>query len=438
MDYAITLAAGEPWAGREPPGEAAGKAVDMRIGMLVDMYKPHISGITNYVVLNKRWLEARGHKVFVFTFGDEAYEDDELYIVRSPGLPVNVHDTGFHLSFRYALSAQRRLQTMDVVHVHHPFLSGPLALRYCKPQGIPILYTNHTRFDLYAQHYLPPLVPDAVGETFLRAYLPNFCQQCERVIAPSPGIARVMRALGVNADIAVIPNGIDFTPYENPPPLARREVGLPDEAVVLMYVGRLSPEKNLALLLRAFFGVAAAYPQALLAIVGGGPELENLRDQAGHSGLAERVRFLGKVEYQQVPSYLRLADAFVTASDTEVHPFSLIEAMASGLPALGIDSPGVGDTIVDGENGFLSPLDIAAFTAKMMRLVMEGETRRRMSERALQTARLYDINRTGQLMLDEYTRVAAERQERLTGWQRLRRRVDRLLNPRTDTEPGLE
>ena len=74
----------------------------MRIGMLVDMYKPHISGITNYVALNKRWLEQRGHKVFVFTFGDLDYEDDELYVIRSPGLPLNVNDTGFHLSFRYS------------------------------------------------------------------------------------------------------------------------------------------------------------------------------------------------------------------------------------------------------------------------------------------------------------------------------------------------
>ena len=86
----------------------------MRIGMLVDMYKPNISGITSYVTLNKRWLEARGHKVFVYTFGNLDYEDDELYVMRSPGLPLNVNDSGFQLSFRYNTVAERKLRTMDV------------------------------------------------------------------------------------------------------------------------------------------------------------------------------------------------------------------------------------------------------------------------------------------------------------------------------------
>lgn len=408
----------------------------MRIGMLVDMYKPNISGITNYVALNKRWLEARGHKVYVFTFGNEDYEDDELYVIRSPGLPLNVNDTGFHLSFRYSQVAQKKLQTMDVVHVHHAFLSGPLALRYCKPHGIPIAFTNHTRYDLYAQHYLPPGVPDAVGETFLKAYLPNFCSQCDLVIAPSAGVAEVMRDIGVNSPISVIPNGIDFAHFTNAPTLTRAEIGLPEDAVVLMYVGRLSPEKNLAFLLRAFFGVATAFPQAFLAIVGSGHEMENLHDQAEHSGLADRVKFFGKVEYTQVPAYMRVADAFVTASMTEVHPFSLIEALAAGLPALGVTSPGIADTIVENENGFLSSSDIAAFTAKMMRLVMEPETRQRLGEGARLSAKLYDIDRTAQLVLDEYTRLATDRQQRLTGWQRFTQNMRRWLG--AETEPQSE
>jgi glycosyltransferase involved in cell wall biosynthesis len=409
----------------------------MRIGMMVDMYKPYISGVTNYVALNKRWLEAQGHKVFVFTFGDEAYEDDELYVVRSPGLPMSMMDLNLHVSFRYSAPAQKKLQSMDVVHVHHPFLSGPLALRYCRPHNIPVVYTNHTRLDLYAHHYLPSMLPDAVGETFLRAYMPNFCAQCDLVIAPSAGLAEVLRGLGVESPISVIPNGIDFTPFENVPPLTRAEAGLPDDALVLMYVGRLSQEKNLTFLLRAFFGVAAAAPHVVLALVGGGPELENLKDQAEHSGFGERVRFIGRVEFERVPSYLRLGDVFVTASITEVHPFSLIEAMASGLPALGITSPGIADTIVDGENGLLSAGDIAAFTAKLMRLVMEPEMRARMGAAARGHARLYDIQRTGRRVFEEYQRLAAERRQRLSRWDKFKANMRRWFatEPQSEGEP---
>ena len=57
----------------------------MRIGMLADTYKPYISGVTNVIDLSKRYLESEGHEVFVFTFGDDTYEDDEENIIRSPG-----------------------------------------------------------------------------------------------------------------------------------------------------------------------------------------------------------------------------------------------------------------------------------------------------------------------------------------------------------------
>ena len=153
----------------------------MRIGMMTDVYKPHVSGITNYISLNKEYLEKAGHEVFIFTFGDLDYADDEERVVRSPGLPLT--DTGYYLSFRYSRRAKALLQTMDLVHVHHPFLSGRLALNYCRPLRIPIVFTNHTRYDLYAQAYLP-LLPEELSDTFLQSYMPTFCQAVDLVISP--------------------------------------------------------------------------------------------------------------------------------------------------------------------------------------------------------------------------------------------------------------
>ncbi len=397
----------------------------MRVGMMLDLYKPHISGVTNCVALNKRVLEALGHQVYVFTFGGDDYADDEQHVIRSPGLPLSIKDTSLSLNLRYSRAAQRLVRAMDVVHVHHPFLSGQLALRYARSRGLPIIFTNHTRYDLYAQHYLPSFIPEAVSQTFLQTYLPSFCQRCDLVVAPSPGVAAVLRGLGVTAEIKVIPNGIDLSPFQAPVAArTRAELGWPIEAVVLMYLGRLGPEKNLAFLLRSFVGVAAACPDVVLAIVGDGPETDNLRDQAQKAGLATRVFFLGQVPYPEVPAYLHLADVFVTASETEVHPLSLIEAMAAGLPALGIASPGVGDTIVDGQNGFLSTSDLATFTAKLVRLVLKPDLRRALAQQAAESSRQYDINRTAALLLREYERLAGQRTERWRGWagvgQRLR------------------
>jgi len=97
----------------------------MRIGMLADVYFPHISGITNHIVLTKRYLEEQGHEVFVFTFGDGDYEDDDPNVIKSPGLPLA--DTGFYINVRYNLKAQRVLRTMDIVHVHHFFFKQKTA-----------------------------------------------------------------------------------------------------------------------------------------------------------------------------------------------------------------------------------------------------------------------------------------------------------------------
>jgi glycosyltransferase involved in cell wall biosynthesis len=99
--------------------------------------------------------------------------------------------------------------------------------------------------------------------------------------------------------------------------------------------------------------------------------------------------------YDELPAYLAMADAFVTASITEVHPMTVIEAMAAGLPVLGIQSPGVGDTLQDGETGYIVlSEDLASFTAKMVRLVREDEQRRRMGESVRKAADAFAIERT--------------------------------------------
>ncbi len=373
----------------------------MRIGMMADVYKPHVSGVTHYIVLNKKYLEALGHEVFVFTFGDEQARDDEVGVIRSPGLPIL--DTGYYFGLGYTPLARKLLKTMDVVHVHHPFLSGALAVRHCRPRGIGLVFTNHTRYDLYAKVYLP-ILPEAFGLTAIQAYLPVFCKACDVVVAPSNGMMEVLRNLGVDVEVKVVPNGVDITPFKiNARAIDRSSFGFHPQDVVLIYTGRLGAEKNLPFLLRAFSGVAQACPRARLLIVGDGPEKDNLVDRVQHMGLQKKVHFTGMVPYEDVPAYLACADAFVTASTTEVHPLSVIEAMAAGLPVLGIHSPGISDTVQDGITGFLvSEEDLAGFTAKMVRLALDDEVRRQLGERARGESEKYHIEKTVQLMIEIY------------------------------------
>ena len=386
----------------------------MRIGMMADTYKPHVSGITNYIDLNKRHLERAGHEVFVFTFGDLEFRDDEPRVIRSSGLPLQ--NTGFYLSFRYNRAAKRLLQSMDIIHVHHPFLSGRLALRYARPLQIPIVFTNHTRYDLYAHAYLP-MMPEEISESLLKAYMPPFCEAVDLVISPSAGMEKVLRGLDVKSEIAVVPNGVELDRYLAAQPLPRADFGFEADDILLVYVGRLGPEKNLDFLLRAFNGVVQAFDHVCLLILGDGPARVGLEALAASLGLSSCVHFKGMVPYDKLPAYLAMCDAFVTASVTEVHPLSVIEAMGAGLPVLGIRSPGVGDIIEDGATGFLTDEDAAAFAVKMTRLVTEHNLRRKMGAAARLASSNYAIERTLKQMLAHYEQLIRGAEPRHRGFR---------------------
>jgi len=399
----------------------------MRIGMLADAYLPHVSGITNHIVLLKRYFEEEGHEVFIFTFGDEDTEGDDQNVIRSPGLPLA--DTGFYINIRYSLKAQRVLRTMDVVHVHHPFLSGRLALRYCQPRNIPVVFTNHTRYDLYVQAYVPAM-PEGVSETFIKTYLSSFCGSCDLVIAPSAGVRDVLHRLGVTGTIEVVPNGVDLSPFCcETDPIDRSTFGIAERDILLIYTGRLGPEKNLPFLLRAFAGIAKSYDNVSLLIVGGGPEYDNLVDRVQHMNIDDRVHFTGLVPYEELPRYLTSADAFVSASVTEVHPLSVIEAQAAGLPVLGIQSPGVGDIVEDGVTGLLAQEeDLAIFTAKMVRLMTDRESLQKMGFQAREASQAYSYEQTSHLLFDHYQQVIKEVSDReRSAWQKFTVFLDDVL-----------
>lgn len=394
----------------------------MRIGMMTDTYKPHISGVTNYIELNKRHLEKAGHDVYVFTFGDLEFQDDEPRIIRSPGLPLA--DTGFYLSLRYSKEAKELLQSMEVVHVHHPFLSGRLALHYCRPKNIPVVFTNHTRYDLYAQMYLPAM-PEQISQGLLQAYMPDFCREVDLVISPTEGMKKVLQRLGVKSRVEVVPNGVDLAQFHNARPLPRAEFGFSSGDILSVYAGRIAPEKSLDLLVQSFAGVAQAVDNTYLLIIGHGQEQyeAELQTLVSELGLNDRVRFTGLVEYKNLPAHLAMCDIFVTASVTETFGMSIVEAMGSGLPVMAVDSIGIGDIVEDGKTGFLAGDDIASFTAKFTRLCLDPNLRAQMGRSAREASSIYDIERTTRIMLGHYENIAQNKQPRKKiDWdERLRR-----------------
>jgi glycosyltransferase involved in cell wall biosynthesis len=178
----------------------------------------------------------------------------------------------------------------------------------------------------------------------------------------------------------------------------------------------MSGEKNIQTLLRAFAPVTSECPDAHLLMIGGGPELDDFRKLTQEMGIASQVLFTGPIPYEHMPGYLALADFFVTASVSEVHPMTVLEAMASGLPVLGIDSPGISDTVVNGQNGFVVQHDYAALALKMLRLFSEPELRASLAAGARQTSTLYDIHTTTQRYVEIYEEQVRQRRPARRRW----------------------
>ena len=241
---------------------------------------------------------------------------------------------------------------------------------------------------------------------------------CRLTIGNSPSVVEHL------ADQAGIPRrrlhlirgGIDPAPYRDATPIDRSALGLPGNAPIILWVGRLDPVKGLDFLLGAFKLVSAQVPGHLI-LAGDGPMREHLAVLVDRLELGDRVHLLGA--RRDVPRLLKAADLFVFPSRTEGLPNALLEARAAECPIVTTDVPGCRDLIQDGTTGLLVPYGQAdALADAIRRLLTEPETARRLSQSAAQEvtrhwhldsshdayARLYaavGTTRTGTLMKTE-------------------------------------
>jgi 1,2-diacylglycerol 3-alpha-glucosyltransferase len=372
----------------------------MRIGILADLYLPHVSGITVFVSMYQKTLEALGHEAHVFTFGPAGRTEEDPRIHRTPG--IRIGKTGFYFNPRHTSRNRDLIRSMDLLHTMHPFLSGSLAFRYRKDSSTPVVFTSQTRYDLYIRHNLPTPVQPA-ARRLLRAYMPGFCRRCALVIAPSAAAITMLRGLGVEGNVEILPNAVDLELFRPMEKFTR-------DRVRAVYVGRLAAEKNLPFLLNAFALAAALCPTLDLTLIGDGPERPELEDLTRNLGIAPRVTFLGERLHRDLPAMLADCDLFLTASFTEVHPLSLIEAMAAGLPAVAVGGEGISETVRDGVNGLLSADSPADLAEKVRRVALDPALGRMLAAGAVQTAQAFGIREVTRRHSEKFgSLVSAER-----------------------------
>lgn len=373
----------------------------MRIAFVADSYKPYISGVTHCITLWKRVLEQWGHEVYVVSFGDPSYNPDEDHVVYSPGIAL---PNGFYLGTRFSSRVQSLLERMDVVHLNHPFLTGPLVARMLSGRQVPLVFTNHTRYDLYFRYYLP-FIPERLQKPLLRKTLVSFYKQMQRVIFPSRSVQEMLACLALDVQGVIIPNGIEVERLRQGQkercPLYAQLLG----KKVILSLGRLTAEKNPRFVLQAFLNHLDSFPNTCLVFAGDGKERERLEHMVTVRNVQDRVIFAGNVPYDQVPDYLAIADVFVTASLSEVHPLTVMEAQAAGVPVVAVQAPGVDEIVADGRTGFLTPLDEHLFAGKLASLCRDEDLRTQFSRQTLAHSESFRVEHTVRRMLEEYERV---------------------------------
>lgn len=372
----------------------------MRIAMFSESYLPRISGVVHSLTAFVSALRADGHRVFIVAPRVASYQDLDPDVFRYPS--IRTREADFPLGIPYAPGLWSALGSLnlDIVHAHAPFLMGAAAARLARRRHLPLVFTHHTLYDEYV-HYAPG--PRWLLRQLVRGYTTRYANRCDCVIVPSRALAARLRAQGVRSRIEVLSTGA-LDPQligSLDPSWVRPAFGLPPGPPLLVTASRLAKEKSVDLVLRAFEKVARQR-EALLLVVGGGPEEAALRQLAEQVNVGRAIVFAGMQPHRRALECMAAADVFVYGSQTETQGLVIVEAMAAGVPVVAVDALGVGDAVRDGVTGFLVPPSEDALAEKVVRLLDNAALRGTMAAHAKESARSFRVPALAGALVDLY------------------------------------
>lgn len=366
----------------------------MRVALIAESFLPHMNGVTHSLLQVIRHLERTGHETLVIaprTGRARPQIDGGLALLRSVPLPG-------YPQVRLVVAQTSRLQAVlrdfapDVVHLASPFVLGWQGLKAAERLGIPTVAIYQTDLVGFADRYAVPGGARAMESLTRRIHL-----GVDRTLAPSRASIEQLARLGVGA-VARWPRGVDqvlFTPD-------RRDEGLhaelaPRGELLVGYVGRLAPEKELELLTHV-----DRLPGVRLVLVGGGPVEARLRT------LLPDAAFLGVLHGEELARAYATLDVFVHTGRHETYCQSAQEALASGVPVVAPRAGGPIDVVDDAVAGYLyEPGDAEELVAHVRRLVDQPVLRARMARAARLSVRGRTWQAVNDLLVGHYRDVSA-------------------------------
>lgn len=373
----------------------------MRVTLVTETFPPQVNGVSRTLGELARRLGEQGDAVQVVypDYGDRPNRPDACR-VGSFQLP-------FYREIHVPLPPFSRVHKAidafrpDVIHVATEAFLGFSALRHATRRSIPIVSSFHTNFDQYSSHY-------GVGwaRSTIWRYLRWFHNRTQQTYVPSRTTIELLEGRGFER-LVLWPRGVHssfFRPDRPGRDRIRAEFGWTPEDVVVSYVSRIAPEKNVDFLADALAIVAERRPQMRILFVGDGPSREAVEARMGAA-----ARFAGYRTGDDLADHYAAGDVFAFASTTETFGNVVLEAMASGMPVVALRAGGVGEIVRDEETGILLDPDAPpdAFARALIRLADRTEVRRRMAEaaRAYAESQSWDAIMDG--LRDHYAQVIA-------------------------------
>ena len=399
----------------------------MRIAMMTNNYKPYIGGVPISIDRLAQSLRKLGHTVYIFAPDYPGVCDDDPYVIRYGSFSRKLKgDVRIPNCFDPVIEDIFRFLDIDIIHVHHPMVIGQAALYLGRKYHVPIVFTYHTRYEMYL-HYLTPYanlqrrvqesngllfpkiggkVLQSVREHLVPGFIRRFANRCNMIIAPSHTMEQHLYSLGINTPIEVVPTGLPdsaFYPDSHTAAFLRRQL-LNGKKYLFCTVSRLAEEKNLSFMLE---GLACLKKQIgdcfQIAFLGDGPKKLDLSRQADSLGIGNCVSFLGCIPNEGLASYYHACDAFLFTSLSETQGIVLLEAMATGCPVIAVDASGTRDVVVSGENGFLTKCNLDEWAQKIADVVLNPDLQGHLVSGARQFAMDYHTDKIAVQMQRYYT-----------------------------------
>ncbi|MBX5436635.1 MAG: glycosyltransferase family 1 protein [Alicyclobacillaceae bacterium] len=339
----------------------------MRIAMFSETFLPSTDGVVTRLCATLQRLERSGHEVLLFAPRSQGIPGTYA-CARVVGVP----------SFRFFLYPEKRFPQPwpmvgrvlrqfqpDLLHAVNPGFMGPAAVYYARRFRLPLVASYHTHIPTYARYYRLPWL-----EPFLWWCFRGIHNQAELNLCTSRATIDELTERGFR-NLVLWDRGVDldrFSPAKRSAAMRRRLAGGHDDGRILLYVGRLAPEKGIERLRPCFDKV----PGLRLAIVGDGPYRAQLEQVFAGTPTA----FTGYLFGDELAEAYASADGFVFPSTTETLGLVLFEAMASGVPVMAADSPATREVLEDGKAGIIFDPTRTESIVEALHSLLEDESKR--------------------------------------------------------------